>query len=204
MSLEAAARRTRLVARLGVAAREEPLELVGGGPGGVLVEAPHRGAGDEDALDGAVLEGAVGQGMRQRADEVCRVEAGAERQDAPGVVPGRSRQGLLQCGEEARRGIAKLCEGTAQLIEVRAAVGQAGPVAGKRRVLAGATRLELVARDAGQVRLVDPQLLLGHPHRQDLGDVLVGQGVAIAIPGEVALDVAQPVKHASGVVGVAG
>src|SRR6266508_2212439 len=74
------------IARLGAAAREEALELVGGGPGGVLVEPPRRGAGDEDALDGAVLEGAVGQGMGERPDEVRRFEAGAQRQDAPGVV----------------------------------------------------------------------------------------------------------------------
>src|SRR3990172_9079187 len=153
------------VGGLGVAAREEALELVGGGAGGVLVEPPHRGAGDEDALDGAVLEGAVGQGVRQRADEVGRVEAGAQRQDAPGVVAGRARLGLLQGGEEALGGIAHLGEGSAQLTEVRAAVGLSGPMPRQRRVLAGAARLELVARDAGQVRLVDPQLLLRHPHR---------------------------------------
>ena len=54
-----------------------------------------------------------------------------------------------------------------------------------------------------QVGLVDEELVLGDAHRQDVGDVLVGQRIPVALPGDEALDVAQPVEHAGGVVGVA-
>ena len=45
--------------------------------------------------------------------------------------------------------------------------------------------------------------MLGDAHREDVGDILVGQRVPVALPGDEALDAAQLVEHARGVVGVA-
>ena len=75
--------------------------------------------------------------------------------------------------------------------------------AGWSDILAGAAWGQLVSRDAPQVGGVDEQLVLGDAHGQDIGDVLIGDSVAISIEGDEAVDGADAVDDAGGVVGVA-
>ena len=76
--------------------------------------------------------------------------------------------------------------------------------AGRRDVRAGAARRELVARDAAQVGGVDEELVLGDAHGQEVGHVLVRHGVAVAVPGDEAVDAAHAVDDPRGVVRVRG
>lgn len=68
----------------------------------------------------------------------------------------------------------------------------------------GATRAELVARDAAEIGGVHEQLVLLDPDRQEVSDVVVGGGVEVAAPGNEAVDGADARDDARGVVRVAG
>jgi hypothetical protein len=65
-----------------------------------------------------------------------------------------------------------------------------------------ATRGELVPRNATQVRSVHEQLPLGDAHRQEIGDMVVGDGVLVAFVGYVAFEIGDAVHDASGIVRV--
>lgn len=56
----------------------------------VLGEAARGGAGGEDALDGAALEGAKGAGVRERGVEITGGVALAEEQDLASMVAGEA------------------------------------------------------------------------------------------------------------------
>src|SRR5262249_57091860 len=91
-----------------------------------------------------------------------------------------------------------------ELVEIDGAFAARGRVvAGGVELVAGAARGELVAGDAAEVGGVDEQLALGDAHGQDVGHVLVGDGVAVAFPVDEAVDAANAVGDAGGVVGVA-
>ena len=79
------------------------------------------------------------------------------------------------------------------------------PTAAARKLgaLTGALGPKLVARHQAQIRRVDEDLRGRDAHRQDIGDVVVGHLVLVAIPRNTALDVAEPIDDARGVVGVA-
>ncbi len=147
-----ASTRERVVLReitgLGVALGDEVLEPSLRGRGGVLVEPARRCAGDEDAFDGAVLEGAVRAGVGKRLREVGRVPARAQRQHTARVVSRRARLGSLQAGEVLLSRPAQVDEGPTQLVEIRTTIRMPWAVPRERHVLAGAARLELVAGDA--------------------------------------------------------
>jgi len=57
-----------------------------------------------------------------------------------------------------------------------------------------------MSRDAAQVRGVHEQLALSDAHRQEIGDVVVGDGVLVAFVGHVAFEIGDAVHDASGVV----
>lgn len=65
-----------------------------------------------------------------------------------------------------------------------------------------ATRGELVPRDAAQVRGVHEQLSLGDAHRQEVGDVVIGDGVLVAFVGHIAFEVGDAVHDARGIIRV--
>ena len=118
------------IAGLGVALGDEVLEPSLRGLSGVLVEPARRCAGDEDAFDGAVLEGAVGAGVGKCLDQVGRVPACAQRQDPARVVARRARLGPLQAGEEFLSWPSQVDEGPPQLVEIRTAISMPRAVSG--------------------------------------------------------------------------
>ncbi len=63
---------------------------------------------------------------------------------------------------------------------------------------------QLVTREAGDVGAVDEELRLGHAQGEKVGDVVMGNGVAIAEPLDVAVDAAKPIGDAGRVVRVRG
>ena len=173
--------------------------------GDVLVERAGRGAGGEDALDGVVVEGAEARGVARarRRGRRWRSARAAGGSGAPGGPRRRGGPALMRRKKRAACS-PMLLEGDAELVEVDGAL-PAGP-----RVEPGgvepeplAAGRELVARDAGEVGGVDEELALGDADRQDVGDVVVGDGVGVALPGDEAVDGAEAVDDARGVVGVA-
>lgn len=61
-----------------------------------------------------------------------------------------------------------------------------------------------MASDAAEIGGVDEELALSDADRQEVGDVVVGDGVAIARPVDVAIDAADAIDDASGIVVVGG
>jgi len=193
------------VAGAGVAGAEALVEATRGVLGDVLGE-PSRGrARGEDAGDGLLLEGAEGKGMAERAVEVGGGEALAEEEDLSGVVTGELGRGRAhEAGEEGRGQGPHLLEGHPQLVEVDHTTPPRLVRARRRDVRAGAARRELVTRDAAQVGGVDEELVLRDADGQEVGHMLVGHGVAVAVPRDEAVDAAHAVDDARGVVGVRG
>ena len=62
---------------------ERLFDVAGGLLGDVLVERARHGARSEDALDGAMVEGAEGGGMSERGVDVGGAKALAQEQDLP-------------------------------------------------------------------------------------------------------------------------
>ncbi len=189
---------------MGFAGAGALVEAARGVLGDVLGEGPGRDAGGEDARDGLVLEGAEGAGVAQRGAQVGRRVALAQEQDLARLVSGQARRRDGEPGKEVGGVLAHAVESRAQLLAV-------GPPAIPRRVDAlgvdvdaRAPRRELVPGHAAQVRGVDQELALRHAHGHDVGDVLVGHRVAIALPGNEAVDGAHPIDDPGGVVGMAG
>src|SRR5262249_14783449 len=100
--------------------------------------------------------------------------------------------------------LAEALERGGELVEIDGALAPRGRMVTRWiELVAGTARGELVARDATEVGGVDEQLALGGAHGQDVGHVLVGDGVAVAVPVDEAIDAADTVGDTGGVVGVA-
>jgi hypothetical protein len=188
---EAAARQCVVlgeVARLGAAFGDRLPQFVGGLFGYVLVEPAGLSAGEQNALDGAVLQGTVGQRVRERRQQVGGIVAVAQRQHLARVVAGRAGRVLLQRRQEGGGRLTESAEGASQLVECRAALGMWWTMSVDNGLQLGTPRQQRVARDTAQIGRVDEQLLLGDAHRQDVGDVRVGQRIPIALraPGRPA------------------
>ena len=191
------------VAWLGARMAERVGDAAGGLGGDVLVERARGGAGGEDALDGLMVEGAVERGVLERGGEVVGGEALAKQEDLACLVPPDPRRSSAHEAEEARGVLAHLLEGEAELVEIHRALAPRSRMKASRvepEPLAAGR--ELVARDAGEVRGVDEELALGDADRQDVGDVVVGHGVGVTLPGDEAIDGADAVDDPRGVVGV--
>ena len=169
------------------------LETADGVRGGVLRERAWPGVREQDARNGSVIDGAVGERVAEGGFEVCGRVALAQEQDLARAEGAVAREGGGKPREEGGRGGAHLLERGAQLVEI----GDAGAVlpaavdALRVDVLAGAARGERVARDDAQIGGVDEELVGRDAHGQDVGDLLVGHGVAIAFPGDEAVDAAE-------------
>src|ERR1035438_10205335 len=99
--------------------------------------------------------------------------------------------------------LAHSLEGDVELVEIDGALALGGRMeAGRVELEALPAGGELVARNATQVGRVDEELTLRDAHGQDVGHVVVGNGVAIAIPIDEAVDAAYAVDDACGIVGM--
>jgi Uma2 family endonuclease len=158
----------------------------------------------EDALDGAMLESAEPRGVPERGVEIRGGVASAQHEDAARLVAPDPWRARAQQPEERGRPRTQAVERHGELIEIHRALAARRWMEARRVELEPeAARRELVASDARQVGGVDEQLVLGDAHRQDVGHVVVGNGVAIAFPVDEAVDAAHAIEDARGVVGVA-
>ena len=172
--------------------------------GDILVEGPGRRARLEDALDGAMLEGTEPRGMRERSVEVLGGIASAEHEDAARLVTPDARGARAQQAKERGAAGPQAVERHRELVEIHRAPAARRWVESRGvELLPGAGRRKLVTGDARKVGGVDEQLALGDAHGQDVGHVVVRDGVAIARPVDEAVDAAHAVDDARGVVGVA-
>ena len=175
--------------------------------GGVLGQPPRCGARGEDALDGLVLEGAVGPRVLERGAQIFGAPTLPQQQDASGVVGRQARAVCAQRVEKCPSLLSHAVVGPPELVEI----GRAAPIPGVRSRMAGVhadidartARRQLVARDAREIRRVDEQLALRDADRQEIRDVLVGHRIAVAIPGDEAIDAADAIHDPRRVVWVA-
>jgi hypothetical protein len=169
--------------------------------GDILVERARQGARGEDALDGGVVARAERRGVAERAIDLVGGIALAQEQNLARLRAPDARRPEAHQAEELRGVLAHIVERDVELVEVDGTAPlRRGMESGRVELEAGAARAELVARDAPQVGGVHEQLALRDPHGQDVSDVVVGNGVVIAGPGDEAVDAADAVDHARGVV----
>ena len=149
-----------------------------------------------------VLEGTKRAGVDQRRDQVGGGVALAQDQDLSPVVAGVAALRGGEAGEEAGAALAEIDKGLLDQTEARAVA-----VPGRMDVLrvdlhASAAGGEFMASYQTQVSGIDEEFGLSHPDRKELGDVIVGHGVAVAIDGDKSINRADTVLDAGSVVGV--
>lgn len=120
------------------------------------------------------------------------------------MAPGARRPGAQE-PEESCGAIAEACEHGGELVEIDRALPPGWLVEASRiSFRTGAARRELLARDALEIGGVNEELTLGNADGQDVGDMLVGDGVAVALPLDEPVDAGEAVDDASGVVRMSG
>lgn len=142
--------------------------------------------------------------MGQRSAEVGGGIALPQEHDLAGVIAGEAALGGAKSREEERPGLADPGEGFLELIEISATPVPRLVSARGRDLAAGTARGQLMPGDQLEISGIDEDLGLGHTHREDVGDVVVGDGVAVAVDGDEAVDAAHPVDDTGGIVGVGG
>lgn len=159
----------------------------------------------EDPQHGVVGKRSEACGMTEcRIDIVGRV-ALAQRQNAASVVAPLSRGSNTELTNELSGVVSHLLESSAELVGLdRGATDSVSMEALWVESLAESSGDQLVHGDAHQVSAIHEQLSLGDADGQDVGDVVVWDGVAIALPIDVAIDVTQAVGDPGGVVRMAG
>ncbi len=140
--------------------------------------------------------------MGERGAEVGGGVALAQEQDLASVVAGEAALGGGEAGEEAGSVEADVGEGLLDLGEVGAAAIPGWVDELRIDVHPSAARREFVARHEPEIGGVDEELVLGDADREDLGDVVVGDGVAVAVDGDEAVGAADAIEDAGRVVGV--
>lgn len=106
--------------------------------------------------------------------------------------------------KELSGALAHLLEGRADLVETDGWASALISVEAQWIELQpAAARDQLVSRNALEVGGVHEELALGDADRQEIGDVVVGNGVAVSLPVYEAVDAAQAIGDAGRVVGVA-
>ena len=173
--------------------------------GDVLVERARQGARGEDALDGGMVARAERRGVAERAFDLVGGVALAQEQDLARLRAPDPRWPEAHQAKELGGVLAHVVERDVELVEVD------GTASLRRRVEpggveleAGTARTELVARDAPQVGGIHEQLALRDAHGQNVSDMVIGNSVVIAGPGDEAVDAAYAVDHARGVVRTPG
>jgi len=183
---------------------ERLLDPTGGLLSDVFVEGAWLRARSKDPLDGGVLEHAEAVGVPERSVELLGRVALAQQHDPARLPRPCARSAGAQLAEEVGSPLAHAPESDAELVSIDRIFVSLGDGMKTRGIeLEGCTaRRELVARDTPQVRGVDEELALRDAHRQDVGDVLVRDGVLIARPRNEAVDAAYAVHDARCVVRV--
>ena len=183
---------------------EDVVDAFRGVLGDVFLEGPRTAAPGEDALDGRRVERPEAGGVREGVVDIAAVVACAEQENLAGVVRPDARR--VRCGkhrQECGGAVAHLLEGGAELVDVDGGLASGARMQAERvDLLAAATRAKLVAREAGEARPVDEELRLRNAQREEVGHVVIGDGVPVSHPLDVAVDAAEAIRDARGVVGM--
>ena len=143
--------------------------------------------------------------MSERAVESFGGVSLSEQQDLSRLRPPDARGALAHQAKELGGALAHALESETELVQVDRALSLRLRVeAGGIQLEPRAARSELVTRDALQICGVHEQLALRDAHREDVGDVIVRNRVAIAAPRDEPIDAAETVDDARGVVDVPG
>jgi hypothetical protein len=143
--------------------------------------------------------------MGKGAVEVSGVVALPEQENLPELARPLAHRTDACEQKEITTTLPHVLEGNAQLIDIDGTLAPWGRViAVGIEFVAGAAGSELVSSDATEVSGVHEQLVLGDANRKDVGHVVVGNRVAIALPVDESVDAAEAVDHSSRVVGMAG
>ena len=117
------------------------------------------------------------------------------------LVAPKSRGREAQQTKEGGRAITHALECEMQLVEIDNAFPLGGSVKASGVELQPlTTRCERVPCDAMEICGVDEELVLRNAHRQDVCDMVIRNGVTVTIPIDEAIDAANAVDDASGVV----
>lgn len=169
--------------------------------GDIFLEAARTADGREDLANGVGSQGAVASSAVEGADDIFGIEAGAKAEDEARLMKIQPRRGLAHELEELGGTLAHALECPAQLVGIGGRAMSRGWVKAVRVELeALSAGGKLMASDAAQIGAVDEQLVLGDAHGQDVGDMVVGHRVAIALPVDEAVDAADSVGDAGSVV----
>lgn len=133
----------------------------------------------EDAFDSRKVDSTERGGSAEREVDVGRGIAFTQQENLPGLLcPGARHTDAHQL-EELGRALSHVAEGDVDLIQVDRGLSL------RRRMKSGrverqsrASWRELMTRDAAQVCSIDKELALRDAHGQEIGDMVVGHGVA--------------------------
>lgn len=141
--------------------------------------------------------------MGERGVDVSGAKAGAKKQDAACLMPPDARRAGAEKAEEGGGALAHALERDGELCEIDGALASGRGVKACRIELEpGAFRGELVMSDACEIGGVDEELALGDADGKDVGDVVVRNCIPIPLPIDEAVDAAEAVGDARGVVRV--
>ncbi len=189
------------VARLGGVLADSLGEAASRLLGDVLLEAARTADGRQDLAHGVGTQGAVACSALQGPDDILGIEAGTKAEDEARLMKIQPRRGLAHELEELGGTLAHALECLAQLVSIGGRAMSRGWVKAVRVELeALSAGGKLMASDAAQIGAVDEQLVLGDAHGQDVGDMVVGHRVAIALPVDEAVDAADSVGDTGGIV----
>lgn len=127
----------------------------------------------------------------------------AELEDLPSLIAALAWVVGAERSKVRLGALAHLREGVLELLKIGGGTATRGAMKVHRvEVEASTLGRELMLGNEAEVGGIDEEFLLSDPHREDLGDVVVGHGVAITVPGDEALDVGEGVDDACGVEGM--
>lgn len=138
--------------------------------------------------------------MGQGGAEIDVGVALAEEQDLAGVIASEAALRGGKAGEEAGAVGTDVGESLLDLVEVGASAIPGRVDELRVDVHSPAARCELVAGHEAEVGGVDEEFVLGDADRENLGDVVVWDGVPVAIDGDEAIGAANAVEDAGRVV----
>jgi len=173
--------------------------------GGPLVADRLQGSGSrfccQDAFYGLAITGVIPAGMAKGQIDVVSVIAFLQMQDVPGVETG------IACmhREKPLEKLPGMLPQVEKLLPDRFEAIANGPDPVNRRAIPGdpsAGRRPFMADDDLKFRRVDDDLLLRGLHRQDVGHMLVWDGIAVGLELEVSFEVADPKRHFRAVIGM--
>ena len=192
------------IARRGARLPEGIGDAVHGLFGDVFIKRAWQSAGGEDAPDSVVPEGAEARGVGEGVVEIGGVVTLAEQEDLASLMSPHARRAGAHEMEERGGAFAHVLEGDAELVEVDKALPAGLRMEAMGVELEPFTAVdELMAGNTGEVGSVDKELILSDAEREDVGDVIVGDGVGVALEGDEAVDGTEAVEDPGGVVGMA-